>query len=86
MTVELMLTEGFSRQPQPAQERSEPSLGGWELESAHWVAARAARQLQRLQESRADRQLIEMAVRRYGSALNQVRRIRASLQDDSTAE
>lgn len=61
-------------------------IGGWELESAHFVAARAGLQLARLRESRASGAEIDCAERRYRNALHLLQRIRASLNDSSTAE
>jgi hypothetical protein len=60
--------------------------GGWELETAHFVAARAGLQLARLRESNANRTQLAHAERRYRNALNLLERIRASLNDSSTAE
>ena len=60
--------------------------GGWELESAHFVAARAGLQLARLRESRASGAELDCAERRYRNALHLLQRIRATLNDSSTAE
>lgn len=60
--------------------------GGWELESAQFVAAHAELQLARLRASRADRSEIEHAERRYRNALHLLERIRAGLSDRSSAE
>ena len=60
--------------------------GGWELESAQFVAAHAGLQLASLRASRADRSEIEHAERCYRNALHLLQRIRAGLNDSSSAE
>lgn len=61
-------------------------LGGWELESAQFVAARAGRELARLKASKADGSELDCAERRYRSALHMLQRIRSNLNDSSTAD
>ncbi|HKQ12648.1 MAG TPA: hypothetical protein VJT80_04400 [Steroidobacteraceae bacterium] len=60
--------------------------GGWELETAHFVAARVGLQLARLRASTASAVATDHAERRYRNALHLLQRIRASLNDSSTAE
>lgn len=60
--------------------------GGWELESANFVAARAGLQLARLRASRASGAELDRAERRYRNALQLLQRIRAGLNDSSTAQ
>lgn len=60
--------------------------GGWELESAQFVASRAGQELARLRASNVDASDLDRAERRYRCALHLLQRIRTSLNDSSTAD
>jgi hypothetical protein len=60
--------------------------GGWELESAQFVAARAGLQLARLKALRANKVELDHAEHRYRNAMRLLHRIRAGLNDSSTSE
>ena len=60
--------------------------GGWDFKSAYFAAIRAGRELAKLRRSHAEQAALDAAHRRYQRALHLLQRIRASLNDSSTAD